>query len=302
VEKKIKAIADDAIEVQRLIQRSAAGIAFNKKMNRFYDAVYEDLYEAQSLQGKCFLNFGPGNFRHKYWTNVDKEYDSGTWGQHRENDYITNIDMKWDVYDRRPLAIADASIEVIYSSHVIEHIWDDDALFLFKEFMRILKPGGILRLVTPDCDLAAQAWIRDDWAYLAEYYWKINTKSNFNEYFEIARSRNAFYLLDQFSLLTTSENSLYLKPQECESFLLSYESVYDALDAASLKSDKELNKKLGKHVNWFNERKLADILDKSGFESVEFSQYGKSKSAVLRDIRHFDKTDPTMSLYMEAVR
>lgn len=298
---KIKQIVADKTQISRLAKKSAQGIVYNKKQDRFYEQVYHETYSKEALEQKRFLNFGPGNFRHGYWLNVDKVYDDGTWGQARDNNYVTNIDVNWDIYDGEQIDVDDSSIEIIYSSHVIEHIWNKDSIFLFREFRRLLKSGGVLRLVTPDCDWAVDCWERDDWAYLAEYYWRINKRDNFKSYFPIARNRTAFYLLDQFSLVTTKENSTYVSPAESEKFVSGYGSVYEALDAASELSDFELNKKLGKHVNWFNYCKLKTMLLQAGFSSVYRSEFGKSKAAVLRDARHFDKTDPSMSLYVEAV-
>jgi len=48
----------------------------------------------------------------------------------------------------RPLPIADNSIGLIESSHVLEHC--EDTLATLKEWMRILKPGGIMLHIVPD--------------------------------------------------------------------------------------------------------------------------------------------------------
>jgi SAM-dependent methyltransferase len=50
----------------------------------------------------------------------------------------------------RPLGFASGSADAIYASHVLEHLHHDDALSLLVECRRVLKPGGILRLVLPD--------------------------------------------------------------------------------------------------------------------------------------------------------
>jgi SAM-dependent methyltransferase len=300
LEKKISTILKDKKALENLAKKSAAGIAYNRKMSRFYDKLYETGYSPEVLKSRRFVNFGPGSFKHPYWTNIDKQYSHGTWGQQRKNDYVTNIDILWDIFDRKKVPLEGNSLEVIYSSHVIEHIWNDDAEFLFAEFARLLKTGGTLRLSTPDCDLAVASWLRGDWAYLAEYYWKINKRSPFSDFFEVSRHRSSFYLLDQFSLLATPENELYLKPGQCEAYIRKFKNPYEALDAASEKSSRTLNQRVGKHVNWFNADKLIKMLKDAGFSEVRLSGYGKSNLPILRDIRHFDKTDPEMSLYVEA--
>ena len=51
---------------------------------------------------------------------------------------------------RDPLPFAAASYEAVYASHLLEHLYLDDALRLLRECFRVLRPGGVLRLVVPD--------------------------------------------------------------------------------------------------------------------------------------------------------
>lgn len=53
-----------------------------------------------------------------------------------------------DVRERLPFATG--SYEAIYASHLLEHLYLDDALRLLRECLRVLRPGGTLRLVVPD--------------------------------------------------------------------------------------------------------------------------------------------------------
>jgi predicted SAM-dependent methyltransferase len=50
----------------------------------------------------------------------------------------------------RRIPAPDASAEVAYSSHMIEHLNRWQALELLRECRRVLRPGGLLRIVTPD--------------------------------------------------------------------------------------------------------------------------------------------------------
>jgi SAM-dependent methyltransferase len=51
---------------------------------------------------------------------------------------------------RKPLPFAADSFDAIYASHVVEHLYRSDALRLLVECRRILRPGGVLRVVVPD--------------------------------------------------------------------------------------------------------------------------------------------------------
>lgn len=51
---------------------------------------------------------------------------------------------------RRPLPFGDACFDFIFTEHLIEHIAWTDAERLVAECSRVLRPGGILRIATPD--------------------------------------------------------------------------------------------------------------------------------------------------------
>jgi predicted SAM-dependent methyltransferase len=50
----------------------------------------------------------------------------------------------------RTLPFADATFSYVFGEHVIEHIRDDVGERLLTELHRVLRPGGVLRLTTPD--------------------------------------------------------------------------------------------------------------------------------------------------------
>jgi predicted SAM-dependent methyltransferase len=51
---------------------------------------------------------------------------------------------------RKPLPIPDASIDYIHAEHLFEHIRYPAGQRLLKECWRVLRPGGVLRIATPD--------------------------------------------------------------------------------------------------------------------------------------------------------
>lgn len=51
---------------------------------------------------------------------------------------------------RKPLPFGSNEASAVYASHLLEHLYLDEANALLKECFRVLKPSGILRLVVPD--------------------------------------------------------------------------------------------------------------------------------------------------------
>lgn len=50
----------------------------------------------------------------------------------------------------RPLPFADGCVDWVYAEHLIEHVSLADGIAFLGEVRRILTPGGLLRLTTPD--------------------------------------------------------------------------------------------------------------------------------------------------------
>ncbi len=63
---------------------------------------------------------------------------------------------------RKRIPYPDASVACIYSSHTFEHFSYEESRAVARECFRVLKPGGILRIVVPDLGIM----VRD---YLARY-------------------------------------------------------------------------------------------------------------------------------------
>jgi len=46
----------------------------------------------------------------------------------------------------------DSSFAFVYTSHMLEHLAPSDAEFCLREVNRVLRPGGVLRILVPDLD------------------------------------------------------------------------------------------------------------------------------------------------------
>jgi protein O-GlcNAc transferase len=58
-------------------------------------------------------------------------------------------------------AVADGSMDAIYSAHNIEHVYPYEVPVMLKEFLRVLKPDGFLVVTCPDLQTVAQLVVED---------------------------------------------------------------------------------------------------------------------------------------------
>jgi len=84
------------------------------------------------------------------------------------------LDSSWENIDFAPkskaikqgdilkgLPYKDNTFEIVYSSHFVEHISRKDILDFLIECKRVLKPGGLIRLVLPDFEKIAREYIKN---------------------------------------------------------------------------------------------------------------------------------------------
>lgn len=85
-------------------------------------------------------------------------------------DWLLNDFINCDLYnlkadkqfDARKLPFDDESVDEIYACHLIEHFNFHEAFDVLKEWKRALKPGGLLRIETPDMLKSCKAFVEAD--------------------------------------------------------------------------------------------------------------------------------------------
>lgn len=94
------------------------------------------------------INIGAGpNFKKNGWTNVD---------------FYHKCDIRMDLRLKKKLPVKDGEVEIVFSSHTIEHMDDASVAFILKESYRVLKDGGTIRLSCPNADKAFKAYESND--------------------------------------------------------------------------------------------------------------------------------------------
>jgi predicted SAM-dependent methyltransferase len=103
-------------------------------------------YTPQTLaDGRAMLNVGCGNRYHPQWTNID-------------HIAVSEAVIAHDITSGLPFA--DNSFDVVYHSHVLEHLQPEAAQSLLKECYRVLKPNGIVRVLVPDLEFSATLYLQ----------------------------------------------------------------------------------------------------------------------------------------------
>lgn len=281
--------------IRKLI--NAIGYDINRIPKDEMDLYYK-LYGMESVKNRRFYNIGAESFRHPAWTNVD----------YKSNWQKKSIGIMWDLMSLAPIPLEDNCAEIVYSSHMVEHITDPVAQNIFNESYRILKKGGIFRVTTPNINLYFRAYKENDRYF---FYWidhcsipknykrvKLNkplNKASIQQIFLEEFATSASTLYEDGAPKRITDDKLDRVFQEME-----YE---DALNYCISKCSIAVQKRYPEHhINWWNKNKMFRMLEIAGFENINLSGYGQSFSPVLRNIWKFDNTNPKISLYVEAIK
>jgi len=92
-----------------------------------------------------YANFGCGDHYRPGWINIDLGVSA---------DGVIRHDVT------RGVPMPDESCDLVYHSHLLEHLRRPDALPFMRECRRVLRPGGVLRVATPDLELIARLYLQ----------------------------------------------------------------------------------------------------------------------------------------------
>lgn len=110
-----------------------------------------------------YLNLGCGRRFHPAWTNVD---------------FVSTAEGVIAHNLTEGIPFPDASFDVVYNSHLLEHFPKTEAEVFLIECYRVLRPKGVLRVVVPDLEQIARTYLialeqassgSQEWA--ANYEW-----------------------------------------------------------------------------------------------------------------------------------
>ena len=107
-------------------------------------------------KGPVKVHLGPGQRNYlQGWINVDANI----------------VSCRPDVWSdlQQALPFRDATVDVVYSHHMIEHLADAVLPFHLREIHRCLKPGGLIRVGGPNGDVAMQKFVSGDSNWFGDF-------------------------------------------------------------------------------------------------------------------------------------
>jgi predicted SAM-dependent methyltransferase len=93
--------------------------------------------------GKEYLHLGCGDSRLEGFLNTD---------------FFLNRKAEAWVDMRFPLRFPDNAFRGVYAHHAVEHVDYHEGRSLFREVRRVLRPGGVFRMVVPDLEVFIRAY------------------------------------------------------------------------------------------------------------------------------------------------
>jgi ubiquinone/menaquinone biosynthesis C-methylase UbiE len=87
-------------------------------------------------------------------------FQGGGWTELRlDIDPDVQPDIISSITDMKP--VADASVDGVWSSHNLEHLYSHEVPVALAEFQRVLRPGGVVLVTMPDLQSVATAIAND---------------------------------------------------------------------------------------------------------------------------------------------
>lgn len=100
----------------------------------------------QGMDKKLKINLGSGHWKFNDWVNVDIDLAS-------KPDLVANLAAN--------LPFADGAARLLHTEDFIDQLELDQAADFLSECHRILAPGGVLRVLTPDLGMLAHLYLHD---------------------------------------------------------------------------------------------------------------------------------------------
>lgn len=114
----------------------------------------------EEIQAFTKLNLGCGVSFYKDYLNVNYWENLPPGVVHNPNGTQGTVLLNWDL--RAGIPVANDTIDLVYHSHFLEHLDYAEGVAMLKEIHRVLKPGGVHRILVPDLKKWVNAYLNND--------------------------------------------------------------------------------------------------------------------------------------------
>jgi len=269
------------------------------------------------------LNVACGSRFHKDWVNIDF--------------YASSPEVK-SINILKGLPYKDNSFDVVYSSHFLEHLTKNQADFVLSDIFRVLKPGGIIRIVVPDLENICREYLnvlsgiqdnlnkkRYEWIIIELLDQMVRTESG-GEMLKMYKSDVTLnddflraYIFKRVGeklnvpyISVSSTNKIWIPDLTLEKIkkllFYTYISTIKKLFPRSIRDSLIVNTSIGeKHLWMYDSYSLSEKLKKNGFINIKFFTHNESQIPYFSDYFLDTNKDGTpykgmSSLYCEAIK
>ena len=223
-------------------------------LNRFGYHLVKLQPDSSNQQSKLKLNIGGGDWSHKGWINLD--HPSSWYKKTQKKQKIASYDIRND-----NLPFENNSVDVIYCSHVIEHIEDVYIRKMFEEVFRVLKKGGTIRIACPDAAFLYQVSKRN-----TPYWQWRNSWFSSSKFYNGSNPKPVDYLVRE---IATPKLSGYTNASHKVDYINAFDKMemVDFLDFLT----KDLSYRVdypGDHINYWTFSKVEKLLKELGFDFI----------------------------------
>ncbi len=132
------------------------------------------------------------------WTNIDIEGNGTT-------------TFAWNLTE--PLPLPDRSVDCVYSEHFIEHLSLEDGRRLLADCRRVLAPGGVVRVSTPDLMALVRKYLEGDVREWTDMGWSPQTPCDLLN--EGMRNWGHLYVYDEAKLSAELTSTGFASVRRC---------------------------------------------------------------------------------------
>lgn len=233
------------------------------------------------------INLACGNRYHKDWVNVDFS---------PKNNQIRRVNLL------KTLPFDNNTFNFAYCGHFLEHLTPEQAYRFLKEVKRILKKGGILRIVVPDLENVCREYLdlldkqneqyKLEWIYieLIDQMVRVKSGGKMTKFYSFIKSSDnvklAKYINERTGVNLLSENDkkqsrgikMLNNTMIINKLLKIYLRLIKLLIPESIRSEIFIDTSIGERHKWmYDYFSLSGLIKRVGFRNVTLKKFNTSQ-------------------------